>query len=622
MSTTIDKQKKKGIKPSDAWRDARELIWSHRQRLALGMLLMIINRLAGLVLPASSKYVIDDVILKHRGELLIPLALAAGGATLIQAFSSFALSQVLGVAAQRAITEMRKSVQEHVARLPIRYFDSTQTGVLISRIMTDAEGIRNLVGTGLVQLVGGLVTAVIALAVLFYLNWRLTSITLLALGTFGGCMALAFKRLRPLFRERGKINAEITGRLAESLGGIRIVKAYAAEKREELVFARGAHRLFRNVARSMTGVSGVTAFSTVIVGLIGVILILVGGRAILAGQMTLGDFFMYIFFTALVAAPLVEIASIGTQITEAFAGLDRIREIRRMATEDVDEAERQQLPEINGEIAFEDVSFEYNDDTPVLRHVSFRAAAGSTTALVGSSGSGKSTLISLVMAFNRPIAGRVTVDDLDLAVVRLKDYRRHLGVVLQDNFLFDGTIAENISFAYPHATREQIVEASRIAHCEEFINGFADGYDTVVGERGVKLSGGQRQRVAIARAILAEPRILILDEATSSLDSESEALIQDGLQALRQGRTTFVIAHRLSTIRSADQILVLEGGEIVERGSHEELLAAAGRYKQLYDKQYRFERNQFINPGEDFTPEPAKAVASASNSTPLLPTNL
>jgi subfamily B ATP-binding cassette protein MsbA len=331
---------------------------------------------------------------------------------------------------------------------------------------------------------------------------------------------------------------------------------------------------------------------------------------------------MYIFFTALVAAPLVEIASIGTQITEAFAGLDRIREIKRMATEDADEAERQQLPEISGKIAFEDVSFEYNDDTPVLRHVSFRAPAGSTTALVGSSGSGKSTLISLVMAFNRPIAGRVTVDDLDLASVRLKDYRSHLGVVLQDNFLFDGTIAENISFAYPHATREQIVEASRIAHCEEFINGFADGYDTVVGERGVKLSGGQRQRVAIARAILAEPRILILDEATSSLDSESEALIQDGLQALRRGRTTFVIAHRLSTIRSADQILVLEGGEIVERGSHEELLAAPGRYKQLYDKQYRFERNQFINPGEDFTPEPAKAVASAPNSAPLMPTNL
>jgi subfamily B ATP-binding cassette protein MsbA len=616
-----NKEKKKRINPGDAWRDARELIWSHRYRLALGMLLMIVNRLAGLVLPASSKYVIDEVVVKHQSQLLVPLALAAGGATLIQAFSSFALSQVLGVAAQRAITDMRKSVQEHVARLPTRYFDSTQTGVLISRIMTDAEGIRNLVGTGLVQLVGSLFTAAIALSVLFYLNWRLTSITLLALGAFAGAMTLAFKRLRPLFRERGQINAEVTGRLTESLGGIRIVKAYAAEKREELVFARGAHRLFRNVARAMTGVSAVTAFSTVIIGLIGVILILVGGRAILSGQMTLGDFFMYIFFTALVAAPLVEIASIGTQITEAFAGLDRIREIKRMVTEDADDIERDAFEAIVGEIAFEDVSFEYNESVPVLKHVSFRAPAGSTTALVGSSGSGKSTLISLVMAFNRPISGHVTVDDRDLASVRLKDYRGQLGVVLQDNFLFDGTIAENISFSNPHATRGQIIEASRVAHCEEFINGFADGYDTIVGERGVKLSGGQRQRVAIARAILAQPRILILDEATSSLDSESEGLIQDGLQSLRRGRTTFVIAHRLSTIRSADQILVLEGGEIVERGTHEELLAADGRYKQLYDKQYRFERNQFINPGEDFTPELPKAAKVAPVSD-AMPTNL
>jgi subfamily B ATP-binding cassette protein MsbA len=622
MSATITKKEKKRVNPKDAWRDARDLIWSHRYRLALGMLLMIVNRLVGLVLPASSKYLIDDVIIKHRSELLVPLALAAGAATLVQAVSSFALTQILGVAAQRAITEMRKSVQEHVARLPIRYFDSTQTGVLISRIMTDAEGIRNLVGTGLVQLVGGLVTAVIALGVLFYLNWRLTSITLLALGAFGGAMALAFKKLRPLFRERGQINAEVTGRLTESLGGIRIVKAYAAEKREELVFARGAHRLFRNVARSMTGVSAVTAFSTVIVGIIGVILILVGGRAILNGQMTLGDFFMYIFFTAMVAAPLVEIASIGTQITEAFAGLDRIREIKRMTTEDEDESERARCPEIVGEIAFHDVSFEYNEGVPVLKNVSFNSPAGSTTALVGSSGSGKSTLISLVMAFNRPLAGSLTVDGRDLASVRLKDYRNQLGVVLQDNFLFDGSIAENISFAHPHATREQIIEASRIAHCEEFINGFADGYDTIVGERGVKLSGGQRQRVAIARAILAEPKILILDEATSSLDSESEAMIQDGLQSLRRGRTTFVIAHRLSTIRSADQILVLEGGEIVERGTHEELLAKDGRYKQLYDKQYRFERNQFINPGEDFTPEPEKPKSIGRGAGPLLPTNL
>lgn len=625
MSTTIPSQnqtpRKKRVSPANAWRDARELIYTHRHRLALGMFLMMVNQLAGFVLPASSKYLIDDVIIKHRSELLVPLALAAGVATLIQALGSFALTQVLGVAAQRAITEMRKSVQEHIARLPIRYFDSTQTGILISRIMTDAEGIRNLVGTGLVQLVGGLVTGVIALGVLFYLNWRLSSITLLALAAFGGAMSLAFKRLRPLFRERGQINAEVTGRLAESLGGIRIVKAYAAEKREEIVFARGAHRLFRNVARSMTGVAATMAFSTVIVGVLGVILILVGGRAILGGQMTLGDFFMYVIFTGLVAGPLVGIASIGTQITEAFAGLDRIREIKRMATEDADDAERLPLPEIQGAVTFREVSFEYNDSVPVLKDVSFNAPAGSTTALVGSSGSGKSTLISLVMAFNRPLSGTVLVDERDLGSIRLHDYRSQLGVVLQDNFLFDGTIAENIGFAHPHATRAEIIAASRVAHCEEFINGFGEGYDTIVGERGVKLSGGQRQRVAIARAILAEPKILILDEATSSLDSESEALIQDGLQSLRRGRTTFVIAHRLSTIRSADQILVLEGGEIVERGTHEELLAGDGRYKQLYDKQYRFERNQFINPGEDFTPELPKTGKTAPASE-AMPTNL
>src|SRR5258708_6790679 len=345
MSTTITKPEKKRVNRIDAWRDARELIWSHRYRLALGMLLMVVNRLVGLVLPASSKYLIDDVIIKHRGELLVPLALAAGAATIIQALSSFSLSQVLGVAAQRAITDMRKSVQEHVARLPIRYFDSTQTGVLISRIMSDAEGIRNLVGTGLVQLIGGLVTAIVALSVLFYLNWRLTSIPLLALAAFGGVMTLAFKKLRPLFRERGQINAEVTGRLTESLGGIRIVKAYAAEKREELVFARGAHRLFRNVARSMTGTSAVMAFATTIVGVIGVILMLVGGRAVLSGAMTLGDFFMYAALTAMVTVPLIEIASIGTQITEAFAGLDRIREIKRMTTEDEDESDRERCPE-------------------------------------------------------------------------------------------------------------------------------------------------------------------------------------------------------------------------------------------------------------------------------------
>lgn len=601
-----EKAEKKKIRWSKAWGEARRLITEHRARLALGLFLMLISRLAGLVLPACSKFLIDDVIGKQRHDLLPLLALAVGAATLVDAGTSFALSQILGVAAQRAITDMRRSVQAHVMRLPVPYFDSTQTGVLISRIMTDAEGIRNLVGTGLVQLTGSMVTGVLALGVLFYLNWKLTLVTLAVLSCFGGIMMTAFKKLRPLFRERGKINAEVTGRLTESLGGIRIVKSYTAEKREQIVFTHGVHRLFRNVARSITGVSATSSASTVIIGAIGVIMIMVGGRAIVTGRMTLGDLVMYIFFTGLMAAPLVQIASIGTQITEAFAGLDRINEIKQVATEDEDDGTRQPLPSVRGDIQFENVSFEYNPGVPVLKNISFHAPAGSTTALVGSSGSGKSTLIGLVMAFNRPLAGRVTVDGIDLASARLRDYRAHLGVVMQENFLFDGTIADNIRFSRPRATREEIREAGRVAHCEEFVEGFEKKYDTVVGERGIKLSGGQRQRVGIARAILADPRILILDEATSSLDSESEAMIQDGLRRLRHGRTTFVIAHRLSTIRSADQILVIEGGEIVERGTHAELLAANGRYRQLYDKQYHFESDRFINPGEDFTPELSK----------------
>ncbi len=594
--------KKKGL-TSAAWQEAKSLIWARRGRLTLGLLLMLVNRLSGFVLPATSKYLVDDVIGKGRSQMLIPLALAAGAATAVGAVTSFALSQVLGVAAQRAITDMRRRVEAHVARLPVAYFDSTQAGVLISRIMTDAEGIRNLVGTGLVQLTGSIVTAAIALAILFYLNWALTLITLLALGAFGGAMALAFNRLRPLFRERGKINAEVTGRLNETLGGIRIVKTYTAEKREELVFTKGVHRLFRNIAKSMTGVSAITAFSTVVVGIIGVLMIVVGGRAIVAGRMTLGDFMFYIFLTGLMAAPIMQIASIGTQISEAFAGLDRIRELLQMTTEDDQDSHRAPIGVVKGAIEFDRVSFEYNPGVLVLKDVSFRAPAGTTTALVGSSGSGKSTLIGLVMAFNRPLKGRVIVDGWDLADVRLRDFRSQLGVVLQDNFLFDGTIAENIRYARPDATLEEIKAVSRIAHADEFVEAFENKYDTVVGERGVKLSGGQRQRVAIARAILADPRILVLDEATSSLDSESEALIQDGLRSLRRGRTTFVIAHRLSTIRSADQILVLEHGEIVERGTHAELLALGGRYRTLYDKQYALESDRFINPGEDFTPE-------------------
>ncbi len=596
--------KKKKKLTSAAWQEARALIWARRGRLGIGLALMLVNRLSGLVLPATSKFLIDDVINKGRADLLMPLAFAAGAATLVQAISSFALSQVLGVAAQRAITEMRRRVEAHVARLPVSYFDSTQSGVLISRIMTDAEGIRNLVGTGLAQLTGSVVTALFALGYLFYLNWYLTLITIVALAVFGGGMAVAFRRLRPLFRERGKINAEVTGRLNETLGGIRIVKTYTAEKREELVFTRGVNRLFRNIAESITGVSAITAFSTVVVGVIGVIMLVVGGRSILAGTMTLGEFINYILFTGLMAAPVVQIASVGTQISEAFAGLDRIHELMSMRTEDDEDNTREPLGDVRGEVRFDDVTFEYNPGVPVLKHISFAAPAGTTTALVGSSGSGKSTLISLVMAFNRPLAGRIFIDGRDLASVRLRDYRSQLGVVLQDNFLFDGTVGDNIRYGRKDATAEEIRAVSRVAHADEFIDGFEAKYDTVVGERGVKLSGGQRQRVAIARAILANPRILVLDEATSSLDSESEALIQDGLRSLRAGRTTFVIAHRLSTIRSADQILVIEHGEIVERGTHAVLMALGGRYRTLYDKQYRLETDRFINPGEDFTSAP------------------
>jgi subfamily B ATP-binding cassette protein MsbA len=597
---------KRKVTLSTAWRESRELLWRYRSRLALGLGVMLISRLAGLVLPASSKFLVDRVLVNREVALLTPIAAAVMIATAIQAATSFALVRILGIAAQRAITELRREVQAHVLRLPVRQFDATQSGVLLARIMNDAEGIRNLVGTGLVQLVGGLVTAAIAMGVLFWINWQLTAGMLVVLMAFGGGMAYAFTRLRPIFRERSKLMAQVSGRLTETLGGIRIVKSYVAERREELVFTKGIHALFRNVATTMTGIGGVTALSTVVVGVSGAVMIWVGGQDILAGRMTLGDFVMYVFFTGLMAAPLIQIASIGTQITEAFAGLDRIRELRQMTTETDEDVGREPIEQLRGEVMFEDVSFEYVPGIPVLKHISFHAPAGSTTALVGSSGSGKSTLISLVMAFNRPTEGRVLLDGRDLASLRLRDYRSHLGIVLQDNFLFDGTVAENIRFSRPDATLDEVKAVSRIAHSDEFIERFPEGYQTIVGERGVKLSGGQRQRVAIARAILADPAVLLLDEATSSLDSESEALIQDGLHALRSGRTTFVIAHRLSTIMSADQILVLEAGEIVERGTHRELLSAGGRYRQLYDKQFKLERDRFINPGEDFTPEPPR----------------
>ncbi|MCU1288324.1 MAG: putative multidrug export ATP-binding/permease protein [Acidobacteria bacterium] len=602
-------EKKKKINYSSAWVEAKNLIWNARWRLFIGSVLMLVSRLAGMVLPASTKYIGDEVFVNRRYELLKWIALAIGISSLIQALTSFALSQILGVAAQRAITDMRKRVQQRIERLPISYFDSTQSGQLISRIMNDAEGIRNLVGTGLGQILGSVVTAAIAVVVLFYINWQLTAATIVVLAAFGGVLAYAFKKLRPIFRERNVINAEVTGRLSESLGGIRIVKAYTAEKREELSFARGAHRLFRNIAKSLTGVSAVSAFSSLVIGAISVVMILIGGSAVENGTMSLGDFLMYISFTFLLALPIVELTSIGTQITDAFAGLDRIREVMEMDTEDEEDANRQPLPSVQGTISFENVGFEYEKHVPVLKNVSFYSEAGATTALVGSSGSGKSTILSLVLNFIQPNTGKIKIDGKDLQQVKLRDYRRHLGVVLQDNFLFDGTVLDNIRFSNPEASFEEIKEVCRVANADEFIEKFPESYNTIVGERGVKLSGGQRQRIAIARALLANPRILILDEATSSLDSESEALIQEGLNRLRQGRTTFVIAHRLSTIRSADQILVVEAGEIRERGTHEELIAKNGRYKQLYDKQYSFEQNLFVNPGEDFTSKKTDAMA-------------
>ncbi|HEY4321558.1 MAG TPA: ABC transporter ATP-binding protein [Gemmatimonadales bacterium] len=583
------------------WREARDLIWRHRRRLLFGLGLMLVNRAAGFVLPGSLRFLIATVFPRKDSHLLLEVAIAVAIATIIQAATSYGLSQILGVAAQRAITDMRRTVQAHLIRLPVRTFDSTQTGQLVSRVMTDADGIRNLVGTGLVQLVGGAVTALVAFGVLLWLNWRMTAVTVVLLSAFAAGMAIAFAKLRPIFRIRGQLNAEVTGRLVESISGIRVVKAYAAERREKLVFGRGANKLFRNVAATMTGISATTALSTVVVGLIGTVVILMGGHDVLAGRMKLADLLAYAAFTVMMGAPLIQIASISTQITEAFAGLDRIRELRSWLPEDADDADRVPANEIVGHVQFENVTFSYDPGVAVLHDVSFEAPAGTTTALVGTSGSGKSTLVSLVMAFNHPDSGRILIDGRDLAGLRLRDYRSRLGIVLQDNFLFDGTILENIRFAEPNASDAEVLDAARVAHCDEFTLRFDLGYQTVVGERGVKLSGGQRQRVAIARAILADPAILILDEATSALDSESEGMIQEGLARLRAGRTTFVIAHRLSTITSADQILVLENGAIVERGNHDELLEVGGRYRALYERQYRQALDRYVNPGEELT---------------------
>ena len=574
------------------------LLRPRRGLLGLGMVLMAVNRVSGLALPYSTKYLIDNVMIHRQTQLLLPLVGGVLLATLLQGVTSYTLTQTLSKAAQRMITELRRNVQEHVGRLPVAYYDANKTGALVSRIMSDVEGVRNLIGTGLVEFLGGLLTAVIALVMLLRISPVMTGLAfgLLLVSMVG--LRKAFSVLRPIFRERSKINAEVSGRLTESLSGVRVVKGYHAESREHDVFTRGVQRLLENVLRSLTTMSMMSFSTTALGGVVGALVMLVGARQVLEGKITVGQFMSYTAFLAFMIAPVFQVVGIGTQLTEAVAGLERTREVLDERPEDEDPRRTVTLPDIEGDLAFDHVSFAYEPGKPVLQDVSFQASSGTVTALVGSSGSGKSTIIGLVAAFHVPIEGCVLVDGVDLATVRLDSYRTRLGVVLQESFLFDGTIRENVAFSRPRASEEEILAACRIARVDEFAERFLEGYDTIIGERGVKLSGGQRQRVSIARAILADPRILILDEATSSLDSESEAMIQEGLRYLMQGRTTFVIAHRLSTIRRADQILVVETGRIVERGTHEELYAARGRYYDLYTKQHGIEANLFLAPGE------------------------
>ena len=582
--------------------------------MALGFVLMLINRVSGLVLPYSTRYLIDTVMVKHHLDLLKPLVGTVLLATLIQGVTSFALTQLLSKAAQRLIAELRSKVQTHIGRLSVTFHDSNKSGALVARIMSDVEGVRNLIGTGLVDLVGGLITALIALVVLFRISTLMTALAFGFLLVFAIALRKAFGTIRPIFRERGKINAEVTGRLAESLGGVRVVKGYHAEEREDNVFARGVQRLLENVLRTLTATSVMTLSASVLLGVVGAVVMYVGAHQVAAGSLTIGGFFTYTLFMGFLIAPIMQIVQVGTQLTEALAGLERTQEILNESREDRDPRRTQTLSSIRGDIDFEKVGFSYDGNKLVLRDVSFHAAPGTVTALVGSSGSGKSTTIGLIAAFHTPTEGRILVDGVDLSTIRLDSYRTQLGVVLQESFLFDGTIRDNVVFSRPDATEEQVMSACRIARVDEFAESFPDKYDTVVGERGVKLSGGQRQRISIARAILAEPRILILDEATSSLDSESEALIQQGLSYLMQGRTTFVIAHRLSTIRRADQILVMEQGQILERGRHEELYALRGRYYDLYTRQHGVESNLFLAPGEgDAAKVPAVEEKASAN---------
>jgi subfamily B ATP-binding cassette protein MsbA len=596
----------------------KELARPRRKLLALGFFLMVINKTTSLVLPASTKYLVDNVIGKRQIALLTPLILAVLVATCIQGITSYALTQLLSKEGQRLIAQLRRRVQEHIGRLPVAYYDANKTGMLVSRIMSDVEGVRNLLGTGLVDLVGGILLATFSLGILMYTSPVLTLMALFFIAIFALVLRKAFKGIRPIFRERGKINAEVTGRLTETLAGVRVVKGYHAEAEEAKVFSGGVERLLQNVMRSLTAMSLMSLTATVLMGVVGAAVMYVGARQILAGSMTLGELWRFTAFLAFLVAPVFQIVGIGTQITEALAGLDRTQEVLREKPEDEEERRTRIVGPIQGHVQFEHVGFAYDPGKPVLFDMSFESQPGTVTALVGSSGSGKSTIISLIAAFHQPTEGTILVDGVDLSTVRLDSYRMQLGVVLQDTFLFDGTIRENVAFARPGTSEEQIMAACRIARVDEFGEKFELKYDTVVGERGVKLSGGQRQRVSIARAILANPRILILDEATSSLDSESEAAIQEGLAYLMKGRTTFVIAHRLSTIRRASEILVVEAGRIVERGTHESLYALEGRYYDLYTRQHGVDANMFLAPGEGGKEPPPEEKPSLAG--PAAPT--
>lgn len=586
-------------------------VYPHRWLLLVGFVLMAINRLAGLVLPASMKFLVDDVLGQRQMQLLVPLALAVVGATAVQGITSFALTQRLSKAAQRMITALRKQVQAHVGRLPIAYHDTTKTGSLVTRVMNDVEGLRNLIGTGLVEFAGSIMTALFALVVLVRISPFMTGVAFSVLVCCAVALSRAIRVIRPIFRARSKLNAEVTGRLTESFAGVRVVKGYHAEVREEAAFAAGAQRLLNNVLKTLTATSVMSLSATVLLGVVSALIMYLGATRVLNGTMTMGTLVTYVAFLAMLVSPIFSVVNVGTQMTEAMAGLERTAEILAEKPEDADPRRSVAIGVINGEVVFDSVRFAYQHGQEVLHEISFAAQPGSVTALIGSSGAGKSTITGLIAAFYTPTAGVVRVDGVDLSTIRLDSYRSQLGVVLQDTFLFDGTIRENVAFSRPEANEERILAACRIARVDEFTESFPEKYETVVGERGVKLSGGQKQRISIARAILADPRILILDEATSSLDSESEALIQAGLAHLMRGRTTFVIAHRLSTIRRADQILVLEAGRIIERGTHDTLYALGGRYFELYTKQYGLETNLFLAPGEgDVVEGPERNMAT------------